>query len=81
MPEEDEVVDKRRFMACCWGPGDPATVLVMVDDTGSLVDVLYAGQLSGNIPAPPRRSDSTYDLFRDPRKVRTPTRPLPSFQL
>jgi hypothetical protein len=69
MPDEDELVEKRRFMACCWGPGDPATVLAMVDDSGQLVDVLFTGQFSGNIPAPPRRSDSAYDLFRDPRKV------------
>eukprot|EP00884_Botryococcus_braunii_P001188 jgi/Botrbrau1/1106/Bobra.0162s0007.1 len=74
MPDEDELVEKRRFMACCWGPGDPATVLVMVDESGALLDVLFAGQLSGGIPAPPRRSDSSYDLFRDPRKAKDAAR-------
>ncbi|KAM0824171.1 hypothetical protein ACQ4PT_070373 [Festuca glaucescens] len=35
-----------RVMACCWGPGKPATTFVMLDSSGELVDVLYAGSLS-----------------------------------
>ncbi|XP_006654589.1 transcription elongation factor SPT6 homolog isoform X2 [Oryza brachyantha] len=35
-----------RVMACCWGPGKPATTFVMLDASGELVDVLYAGSIS-----------------------------------
>uniref|UniRef100_A0A0D9WI56 Uncharacterized protein n=1 Tax=Leersia perrieri TaxID=77586 RepID=A0A0D9WI56_9ORYZ len=35
-----------RVMACCWGPGKPATTFVMLDSSGELVDDLYAGSIS-----------------------------------
>jgi len=35
-----------RVMACCWGPGKPATTFVMLDSSGEVVDVLYAGSIS-----------------------------------
>lgn len=35
-----------RVMACCWGPGKPATTFVMLDSSGEVLDVLYAGSLS-----------------------------------
>lgn len=35
-----------RVMACCWGPGKPATTFVMLDSSGEVIDVLYAGSLS-----------------------------------
>ncbi|PQQ20025.1 transcription elongation factor SPT6-like [Prunus yedoensis var. nudiflora] len=35
-----------RVMACCWGPGKPATTFVMLDSSGEVVDVLYAGSLT-----------------------------------
>ncbi|XP_024967791.1 transcription elongation factor SPT6 homolog isoform X2 [Cynara cardunculus var. scolymus] len=35
-----------RVMACCWGPGKPATTFVMLDSYGEVLDVLYAGSLS-----------------------------------
>ncbi|PRQ46330.1 putative ribonuclease H-like domain, transcription elongation factor Spt6, Tex-like protein [Rosa chinensis] len=35
-----------RVMACCWGPGDPATTLVMLDSCGELLDVLCIGTIS-----------------------------------
>ncbi|CAL9765594.1 unnamed protein product [Musa acuminata subsp. burmannicoides] len=35
-----------RVMACCWGPGKPATTIVMLDSAGEMVDVLYAGSIS-----------------------------------
>ncbi|KAL6223871.1 hypothetical protein ACLB2K_002728 [Fragaria x ananassa] len=34
-----------RVLACCWGPGDPATTLVMLDSCGELLDVLCIGTL------------------------------------
>lgn len=46
-----------RVMACCWGPGKPATTFVMLDSAGEVVDVLYAGSLS-------IRSQSVNDLQR-----------------
>ncbi|KAL8162313.1 hypothetical protein V2J09_013802 [Rumex salicifolius] len=35
-----------RIMACCWGPGKPATTFVMLDANGEIVDVLEAGSIS-----------------------------------
>ncbi|XP_024981876.1 transcription elongation factor SPT6 homolog [Cynara cardunculus var. scolymus] len=35
-----------RVLACCWGPGRPATTFVMLDSFGEVLDVLYAGSLS-----------------------------------
>jgi transcription elongation factor SPT6 len=40
--EESEL----KVMACCWGPGNPTTTFVMLDSSGELVDVLYAGSIS-----------------------------------
>ncbi|CAK9143041.1 unnamed protein product [Ilex paraguariensis] len=34
-----------RVMACCWGPGKPATTFVMLDSSGEVLDVLLAGSL------------------------------------
>ena len=33
-------------MACCWGPGKPATTFVMLDSSGEMLDVLHAGSLT-----------------------------------
>ncbi|KAJ7545245.1 hypothetical protein O6H91_09G112200 [Diphasiastrum complanatum] len=33
-------------MACCWGPGKPATTFVMLDPAGELVDTLHTGYLT-----------------------------------
>ncbi|KAI3852223.1 hypothetical protein MKX03_009474 [Papaver bracteatum] len=35
-----------KVLACCWGPGKPATTFVMLDSSGEVLDVLYAGSLS-----------------------------------
>ncbi|KAL6525584.1 Transcription elongation factor spt6 [Orobanche hederae] len=35
-----------RVMACCWGPGKPATTFVMLDSSGEVLGVLHAGSLS-----------------------------------
>lgn len=35
-----------RVMACCWGPGKPATTFVMLDSAGEVLDVLYTGSLT-----------------------------------
>ncbi|GMJ14356.1 hypothetical protein HRI_005104800 [Hibiscus trionum] len=35
-----------RVMACCWGPGKPATTFVMLDSFGEVLDVLYTGSLT-----------------------------------
>ncbi|KAG8490681.1 hypothetical protein CXB51_013812 [Gossypium anomalum] len=35
-----------RVMACCWGPGMPATTFVMLDSSGEVLDVLYTGSLT-----------------------------------
>uniref|UniRef100_A0ACD5ZST6 Uncharacterized protein n=1 Tax=Avena sativa TaxID=4498 RepID=A0ACD5ZST6_AVESA len=49
--KDDEEIDlddepDLRVMACCWGPGNPATTFVMLDSSGELLDVLYAGSIS-----------------------------------
>ncbi|CAH9116745.1 unnamed protein product, partial [Cuscuta europaea] len=35
-----------RVMACCWSPGKPATTFVMLDSSGEVLEILYAGCLS-----------------------------------
>ncbi|KAM7257034.1 hypothetical protein ACFE04_012775 [Oxalis oulophora] len=35
-----------RVMACCWGPGNPATTFVMLDSSGEVLDVLYTANLT-----------------------------------
>jgi hypothetical protein len=66
MSDEDELVEQRRFMAVCWGPGDPATTFVMLDHAGQLIDTLFAGQLSGNVP---RTRPMDNNPSNDPLKV------------
>ncbi|KAL8133543.1 hypothetical protein AgCh_008853 [Apium graveolens] len=43
-PSSDEETAPR-VMACCWGPGKPATTFVMLDSSGEVLDVLYAGSI------------------------------------
>ena len=67
---------RRRLAACCWGEGRPATCMVMLDDQGSLVDVLFLPSFSGQLRAV-RQAMGTYNIAEDPRKVRSiPTLPL-----
>ncbi|KAL4571782.1 hypothetical protein LXL04_018547 [Taraxacum kok-saghyz] len=42
----DDYEGAPRVMACCWGPGKPATTFVMLDSFGEVVDVLYTGSIS-----------------------------------
>ncbi|MCL7047010.1 hypothetical protein MKW94_029482 [Papaver nudicaule] len=42
IPDDDTVP---KVLACCWGPGKPATTFVMLDSSGEVLDVLYAGSL------------------------------------
>lgn len=62
-PDDDEEVEHKRIVAVCWGPGDPATTFVLLDDAGQLIDTMFAGSLSGPI----RRSRD--GLFFDSSKV------------
>ena len=70
--DESTVVEHRRFAAVCWGPGSPATTMVMLNEHGQLVDVLYAGQLSGGIRRTRRNAQGVDDIFSDPAKVGSP---------
>ncbi|BDA45673.1 Transcription elongation factor SPT6 [Coccomyxa sp. Obi] len=63
-PDDDEEVEHKRIVAVCWGPGDPATTFVLLDDAGQLIDTMFAGSLSGPI----RRSRD--GLFFDTSKAR-----------
>ena len=77
---DEQAVEARLFAAVCWGPGDPATTMVMLNRDGQLVDVLYAGQLSGAIRRTRRSAQGVEDIFSDPAKARTlsrlPARPM-----
>ena len=77
---DEQAVEARLFAAVCWGPGDPATTMVMLNRDGQLVDVLYAGQLSGAIRRTRRSAQGVEDIFLDPAKARTlscrPTSPV-----
>ncbi|XP_023644551.1 transcription elongation factor SPT6-like [Capsella rubella] len=50
-----------RVLACCWGPGNPATTFVMLDSFGELLDVLYADSIS----LPPKNADSRQCIKKD----------------
>ncbi|GBG67753.1 hypothetical protein CBR_g879 [Chara braunii] len=50
--EPEEEVPPPRVMACCWGPGKPATTFVMLDVNGDIVDILHCGFLSSRVPGP-----------------------------
>ena len=47
----DNELDDRKFMVAIWAAGGqgPSTTFVMLDLEGNVVDMLYCGQLSGNI--------------------------------
>ncbi|XP_071701053.1 transcription elongation factor SPT6 homolog isoform X2 [Rutidosis leptorrhynchoides] len=53
-----------RVMACCWGPGKPATTFVMLDSFGEVVDVLYAGSLSIRGQSPNDQQRKKHDQQR-----------------
>lgn len=65
--EDQEPIPNRRLAACCWGEGRPATCLVMLDEQGSLVDILYLPSLSGLQIA--KRPGLQYNIAEDPKKV------------
>lgn len=60
-------MEKRRLAACCWGEERSATSIVMLDDQGSLVDVLYLPSFSG--PQRIIRQGMDYNIHEDPKKV------------
>lgn len=35
-----------RVLACCWGPGNPATTFVMLDSAGEVMNIMYTGYLT-----------------------------------
>ena len=35
-----------QVLACCWGPGNPATTFVMLDVAGEVMSVLHTGYLN-----------------------------------
>ena len=67
--EDGDVVEKRRLASCCWGEGRPATCMVMLDEHGSLVDILYLPSFSGVQRA--GRLPPDYNIAEDPKKVRS----------
>ncbi|PIN24411.1 hypothetical protein CDL12_02865 [Handroanthus impetiginosus] len=46
-----------RVMACCWGPGKPATTFVMLDSSGEVLDLLHAGSLNLRIDQQCKKTD------------------------
>ena len=68
----EEVYDKR-IMAAVYGAGDkagPPSTLVILDNSGSLIDFLHCPQLSGFIPKRRVVAGQTYSIFDDPKKSR-----------
>ncbi|GLT93409.1 hypothetical protein SLE2022_112030 [Rubroshorea leprosula] len=56
-----------RVMACCWGPGNPATTFVMLDSSGELLDVLDVGSLhlrSQNVYALQRKKSDKFSVLK-----------------
>ncbi|EFJ08665.1 hypothetical protein SELMODRAFT_447972 [Selaginella moellendorffii] len=44
--QDDRDEEGARVLACCWGPGKPATAFVMLDSAGEIIDTLHAGYLT-----------------------------------
>lgn len=47
--DQDERIEdgpSLRVLACCWGPGNPATTFVMLDAAGEIMNVLHTGYLN-----------------------------------
>ena len=62
---------ERKIVGVCWGPGQPATALVLTDESGRILgSPLFCPSLSG----PTRRSRQPdqlqYNPLEDPQKVR-----------
>ncbi|XP_068664398.1 transcription elongation factor SPT6 homolog isoform X2 [Aristolochia californica] len=53
-----------RVMACCWGPGKPATTFVMLDSSGEVLDVLYAGSINTRSQSVEDQQRKKYDQQR-----------------
>ncbi|KAK2987755.1 hypothetical protein RJ640_016350 [Escallonia rubra] len=46
-----------KVMACCWGPENHATTFVMLDSSGEVLDVLFAGYLNPHSGQQRRKND------------------------
>lgn len=56
-----------RVMACCWGPGKPATSFAMLDSSGEVIDVLTTGSLtlrSQNVNDQQRKKNDQQRVFQ-----------------
>ena len=69
---DEEVVESTLICACVWGPGNPATVLVMLDAHGQLKDLLHVKQFSGFIRWSTGNEGQSVSVFDDERKVTEP---------
>jgi len=53
-----------RVLACCWGPGNPATTFVMLDSAGEVMNVLYTGYLNIRAASPEQQQRKNNDQDR-----------------
>lgn len=53
-----------RVLACCWGPGNPATTFVMLDAAGEVMSVLHTGYLNMRANSPEQKKRKENDQNR-----------------
>lgn len=53
-----------RVLACCWGPGNPATTFVMLDAAGEVMNVLHTGYLNLKVNSPEQKQRKENDQVR-----------------
>jgi len=53
-----------RVLACCWGPGNPATTFVMLDTAGEVMSVLHTGYLNMRASSPEQKQRKENDQNR-----------------
>jgi len=64
--DQDQATDRGpslRVLACCWGPGKPATTFAMLDANGELVDFLHTGFITA------RASGDNQQMLRAKRRT------------
>jgi transcription elongation factor SPT6 len=65
--DQDERIDdgpSLRVLACCWGPGNPATTFVMLDAAGEVMSVLHTGYLNMRASSPEQKKRKENDQNR-----------------
>lgn len=68
--DSEDPVAERKIVGVCWGPGQPATALVLTDESGRILgSPLYCSSLSGHAKRAKQPDQLQYNPMEDPVKV------------